>query len=413
MNDTPPLETASAQQNGSPTQHRVQLHPGLPKLLHNTRRALHARPELGFQEDATARFLNALLQSHGLEIRGPLARTGFYVDIVGAIAGPKVGYRADMDGLPIRDAKKVPYASKNDGVAHACGHDAHMAIGAGVAMTLQRLRKSLHGTVRVFFQPNEEGVPSGSVSMIREGILDGLEALYCIHVDPTLDVGTYGLRDGTVTASSDRFRVRLCAPATGHSARPHKAKDTVWIATLLLQTFYQLVGRVTDARSAGVLTVCIFKGGTAHNVIPSEVEFEGSLRFLNDDDRAYMKLYMRRATEQFAALHDLNINLDFRSNLSSVVNDRRMASHLRNVIRHLFSDSAIHEIPVPSMGAEDFANYLDYVPGILLRVGTRSNRHTSYPLHDAQFDMDEAALAPTVQLMCSALIGHLQQRILE
>lgn len=413
MKDNPLPDTTSAPQNVSPTQHGVQLHPGLPKLLHNTRRALHARPELGFQEDATARFLHALLESRGLEIRGPLAHTGFYVEIVGAHVGPRVGYRADMDGLPIRDAKQVPYASKNDGVAHACGHDAHMAIGVGVALTLQRLRKSLHGTVRVFFQPNEEGVPSGSVSMVREGILDGLEAVYCIHVDPTLDVGTYGLRDGTVTASSDRFRVRLCGPATGHSARPHKSKDTIWIATLLLQTFYQLVGRVTDARSAGVLTVCIFNGGTAHNVIPSEVEFEGSLRFLNDDDRSYMKLYMRRAAEQFAALHDLKISLEFRSNLPSVINDRRMVSHVRDVIRHLFSDSALFEVPVASMGAEDFANYLEYVPGILLRVGTRSNRHTSYPLHDAKFDMDEAALAPTVQLMSSALIGHLQQRILE
>ncbi len=413
MSKTDASNNSHGAHNGAPALDLVQIHPALPKLLRNTRRALHAQPELGYKEVKTSHMLQSLLASRGLDVKGPVAHTGFYVDIVGAHDGPSVGYRADMDGLPVKDAKQVPYASRNEGISHACGHDAHMAIGAGVALTLHRLRLNMHGKVRVFFQPNEEGAPSGSLPMIKYGILKDLEALYCIHVDPTLDVGTYGLIDGTVTAASDRFRVRLDARATGHSARPHKAKDTIWIASQLLNHYYQLVGRITDARNPSVLTVCIFKAGTAHNVIPKEVEFEGGLRFLGEADRDFLREFMLRAAEQFGALHGVRIDLRFFPGLPSVVNDHTLVSHVRRTIEALFTRRAIHEIPVPSMGSEDFANYLEYRSGMLLRVGTRSNRHTSYPLHDANFDLDERALAPTVQLMSTVLMSHLHQNIME
>ena len=381
-------------------------------FLTSIRRHLHMHPEVGFQERLTSQFIRSQLESHGLQVIGPIAGTGLYVDIPGEHPGPMVGYRADMDALPIQDAKQVPYASKHPGMAHLCGHDAHTTVGIGVALLLHQLREQIHGAVRVFFQPNEEGSPSGSVPMIRDGVLEGLEAAYCIHVDPTLDVGRYGLIMGPVTAAADRFRVHLHALSTGHSARPHQAKDTIWIATQLLNQFYQYAGRVTDARNAAVLTVCVFRGGDAHNVIPAEVEFEGTLRCLNNEDRIYIKKYMRHATEQFAALHDVTIDVEFMSGVPAVVNDGRLVENARDTIKQLFSEEAAFDIPVPSMGSEDFANYLDYIPGMLLRVGTRSNRHTSFPLHDAKFDIDEAALAPTVQLMAGTLINHLRNRTL-
>jgi len=248
--------------------------------------------------------------------------------------------------------------------------------------------------------------------MIRDGVLEGLEAAYCIHVDPTLDVGRYGLITGPMTAAADRFRVRLQALSTGHSARPHQTKDTIWIATQLLNQFYQYMGRVTDARNAAVLTVCVFKGGDAHNVIPSEVEFEGTLRFLNKDDRLFIKKFMRHTVEQFAALHDVTIEIEYLSGISGVVNDGRLVENVRGAIEHLFSKEAVFNVPVPSMGSEDFANYLDYIPGMLVRVGTRSSKHNSFALHDAKFDIDEAALAPTVQLMTGVRLNHLRNRVL-
>ncbi len=379
----------------------------LGAYLSALRRYLHMRPEIGSQEHRTSAFLREQLERHGLSVRGPLAETGFCVDIEGAGDGPAIGYRCDMDALPLQDTKQVPYASRHRGVAHACGHDAHMAVGAGVAILLHQRREEFSGRVRVFFQPNEEGSPSGSTPMIRDGVLESLEAVYCIHVDPTLDVGTFGLARGTVTAALDRFRVRVSAPSTGHSARPHQAKDTIWVATQLLHQFYQYVGRVTDARSAAVLTVCQFQGGHTHNVIPSEVEFAGTLRTLSDLDRTFLKQYMRRAVKQFSVLHEIHIELEFPSGMPCVVNDTRMLSHLRDGIIQLFGDNAAVDIAVPSMGSEDFSHYLAYVPGVLLRVGTKSGKSSSYPLHDAHFDIDEAALVPAVRLMTRTLLDHL------
>jgi len=382
----------------------------LPFLI-SIRRRLHMHPEVGFQEEQTSRFIRNKLENYGLPVQGPLAETGLFVDIVGTQPGPIVGYRADMDALSIQDAKPVPYASQHAGVAHLCGHDAHTTVALGVALVLNQLRDQLRGTVRVFFQPNEEGSPSGSIPMIRDGVLQGLEAAYCIHVDPTLEAGRYGLLVGPVTATADRFGVHIHAPSTGHSARPHQAKDTIWIAMQVLNLFYQLAGRVTDARNAAVLTTCVFRGGDVHNVIPADVMFEGTLRCLNNDDRNTIKTYMRHTAEQFAALHEVTIEVTFQQGVPSVVNDRRLIANVRDTIVHLFEPDAVYDIPVPSMGSEDFANYLDYVPGALIRVGTQSGKRTGFPLHDAQFDIDEAVLAPTVQLMAGVLINHLRNRV--
>ncbi len=382
----------------------------LPSYLASVRQYLHAHPETGFQERETSAFLQEQLAEQGLLCDGPIAETGFYVDIEGAKSGRAVGYRCDMDALPLQDAKQAPYASRNPGAAHACGHDAHMAVGLGVALALSRIKSQLAGRVRVFFQPNEEGTPSGSVPMIRDGVLNGLEGVYCIHVDPTLDVGSYGLADGTVTAALDRFGVRLDASSTGHSARPHQTRDLIWIATQLLNLFYQYAGRITDVRNPAILTVCSFRGGEIHNVMPSEVEFQGTLRTLDDRDREFLKQYMRHTAEQIAALHDVHLELEFQSGMPCVVNDARMLVLVREQIVQLFGEKAPVDIPVPSMGSEDFAHYLDYVPGFLLRVGTRGSRHTSHMLHDANFDVDDAALGPAVKLMSQVLQHHLATR---
>ncbi len=382
-------------------------------FLTSVRRYLHARPEIGYQEKETHQFIRRHLEMAGLTVVGPLAKTGLYVDIVGGHPGPKIGYRSDMDALPIQDGKSVPYRSQHDGVAHLCGHDAHMTVALGVALLLQHLRDQIHGSVRVFFQPNEEGTPSGSVPMIKAGVLEGLEAVYCIHADPTLDVGVYGLITGPVTASSDRLRACIRAKRTGHSARPHQAKDTIWIANLLLNQFYQYIGRITDARNGAVLTVCMFKGGITHNVIPSEVTFEGTLRCLNRDDRTNLKALMRQTAEQLAALHGVSIDLEFTSSMSSVLNDQRLVQNVRNTIEQLFGPEASFDIPVPSMGSEDFAHYLEYLPGMLARVGTASGIWSRLPLHDNQFDLDDACLQPAVRLMSQALMNHLRLGILQ
>lgn len=379
--------------------------------LSDLRRHLHQNPEVGYDEYDTSRTVRSHLEDQGFEVHGPIAKTGLYVDIHGDLPGPHIGYRCDMDALPLLDGKDVSYASKRTGVTHACGHDAHTTIGIGVALMLKRLRPMLAGSVRVFFQPNEEGDPSGSLPMIEAGLCDPLSAVYCVHVDPTLDVGLFGIPVGQVTAASNRLRVDIKSHTTGHSARPHEVRDTIWIATQLLNQFYQYVGRLTDSRHSAVLTICRFQAGQSHNVIPSGVTFEGTLRTLHKESRSKLLELMEKTAGHMAQLHDVSIHLTKVGWLPSLFNDPRLCDNVRECVIDMHGKDAAVHIDVPSMGSEDFAHYIEVLPGMLVRVGTRSGSSTSYPLHDSHFDVDERALGLTVSLMAQVLIRHCQKQI--
>jgi len=384
----------------------------LARLLIAIRRHLHMNPEVGMREHGTSQFIRTTLEGYGLDVKGPVAGTGLYVDVEGTantVDGDEhlVGYRADIDALPASDQKHVPYRSQTPGVAHLCGHDAHTSVGIGVALVLNQMRDRIPGTVRVFFQPNEEGLPSGAPLMIRSGVLDRLEAVYGIHVDPTLDVGRYGLITGPVTAASDRFDVYVRQDGTGHSARPHEGADTVWIANQIMNQYYQLTGRITDARNPAVLTICKMEGGEAHNVIPETAQFGGTLRSVNQGDRETIRSNMRRIAEQFGDMYGASVELDFEDGAPPVMNDENAVRNVAVSVSEMFGDKAIYKIPQTSMGGEDFAYYLQELPGAFIRVGTSSGRKTSFPLHHHHFDIDERPLAPTARLMATVLINHL------
>ena len=384
----------------------------LARLLIAIRRHLHMNPEVGMREHGTSQFIRTTLEGYGLDVKGPVAGTGLYLDVEGTantVDGDEhlVGYRADIDALPASDQKHVPYRSQTPGVAHLCGHDAHTSVGIGVALVLNQMRDRIPGTVRVFFQPNEEGLPSGAPLMIRSGVLDRLEAVYGIHVDPTLDVGRYGLITGPVTAASDRFDVYVRQDGTGHSARPHEGADTVWIANQIMNQYYQLTGRITDARNPAVLTICKMEGGEAHNVIPETAQFGGTLRSVNQGDRETIRSNMRRIAEQFGDMYGASVELDFEDGAPPVMNDENAVRNVAVSVSEMFGDKAIYKIPQTSMGGEDFAYYLQELPGAFIRVGTSSGRKTSFPLHHHHFDIDERPLAPTARLMATVLINHL------
>ena len=378
------------------------------RLLTSIRRHLHRNPEVGMQEHATSRFIRQTLERYGLGVHGPVAETGLYVDIEGSEPGRGVAYRADIDALPTQDSKQVPYRSRNAGVAHLCGHDAHTAIGIGVALTLHHRRDALPGRVRVFFQPNEEGLPSGAPLMIRDGVLDGMSAAYAVHVDPSLGVGRFGMMTGAITAASDRFDVRVRCEGSGHSARPHESADTVWVANQIMSALYQLAGRVTDARNATVITICRLRGSEAHNVIPDEVTFGGTLRTTSPEDRDFVRKKMAQVAEQTANIYGASAFLDVQKGAPPVLNAPAVVENVETIVRKQFGDHAVYEIPQASMGGEDFAYYLEHVPGALIRVGTASSPETGYPLHDDRFDIDETPLASTARLMADALQRHLE-----
>ena len=382
----------------------------LSPLLVSVRRHLHMHPEVGFEEHQTSAFIREVLEMHGLEVQGPIAETGLYTDIVGDASGPFIGYRADIDALPIQDEKSVPYASQVPGVAHLCGHDGHTAIAIGVAVLLNELRDRLPGRVRVFFQPNEEGMPSGAPRMIEAGVLDGLEAVYGLHVDPTLEAGRFGLISGATTAAADQFDVTVRGATTGHSARPHEYADTIWIASQIMSSLYQLIGRRTNARNPAVLTVCRVHGGEAFNVIPASVQFGGTLRTTDPADRIRIKEMIQETSERIANAYGASAEVVIHSGSPSLVNDPRLIRHVEEVIVRERGQQAVHFVPAPSMGSEDFAHYVQRIPGAFVRLGISSGPDTSHTLHDGYFDLDESTLAPAAQAMTEVLLAHLSER---
>ncbi|MFT5144127.1 MAG: amidohydrolase [Thalassolituus oleivorans] len=378
-------------------------------LLSRIRRHLHRHPELGLHEYETSRFIREVLERHGLVVVGPLARTGLYTDIVGDLPGPMVAYRADIDALPIQDQKTVPYKSVHEGVAHLCGHDAHTTIAIGTALLLSQRREQLKGTVRIFFQPNEEGMPSGAPLMIRDGVLAGVSAAFASHVDPTLPVGRFGLITGAATASADRFWVTVSGPSTGHSARPHQGVDTVWVANQIMSTLYQVVGRRTDSRHGTIIAICRLRAGDAYNVIPQHVEFGGTYRCTFHEDRATIQTLITESALRIAAQFGATVELGFDDGAPPVMNDGALVELTRRSVTKLYGKKAVFDIPIGSMGAEDFAHYLTHVPGMLLRVGTSSGPETSHVLHDSCFDVDEKALGLSARLMAQVLSEYLEE----
>ena len=243
--------------------------------------------------------------------------------------------------------------------------------------------------------------------MLEDGALDGVREIFCIHVDPSLDAGRFGLRAGPITAATSPWVVRVVSGKAGHSARPYETVDTVWLATQILNTFYQLPGRVHDARRTAVLTACRFRAGEALNVIPAEVEFGGTLRCVDFEALGFLLDKMRAVAEEAGALYGADVDFVIDDRLPPVVNDPVLVDAVRAVVRERYGEAAAYEIPEPSMGGEDFAFYGQEIPAMLLRVGTASGPETRYPLHHARFDVTERALPDAARLMAEVVAQRL------
>ncbi|WP_412062855.1 M20 metallopeptidase family protein [Rubrivirga sp. IMCC45206] len=384
--------------------------PDLRRTLVALRRTLHACPETGFDLGETAATLRAWLEARGFEPSPPIGQVGMMVEVAGARPGPTVVYRADMDALPIHEQTTATYRSQTPGRMHACGHDAHMAIGGGVLLLARARADEFAGTVRVVFQPAEEVSPSGAPAVIADGALDGVDAAYAIHVDPSLPVGRFGFRVGSLTAACAPFTVTVRSERSGHSARPHEAVDTIWVSTQIATELYQLAGRVTDARKTAVLTLCRFVGGDALNVIPASVEFGGTLRCSDGETLGFLREKIRRVAGALGAVYGADVDVEFGTTLPAVVNTADEVAGARGAATDLFGAESAVDLPLPSMGGEDFSYFLEAVPGAMVRVGSASGPETRYPLHHARFDLDEAALPLAARLMAETCLRDLARR---
>jgi amidohydrolase len=366
------------------------------------RRDLHRHPELGWKEQRTTRKVADALLAMGLHPEIRTAGTGLVVDI--GSGERAVGFRADLDALPITEATDAPYASDRPGLMHACGHDVHTSVAVGIAAVLSGL-PDLPGRVRLLFQPAEEQIPGGAMAMSAEGAVDGLEAIVAFHVDPALPAGHIGLRHGGITGASDKMVIRLKGPG-GHTSRPHQTADLIYAAGRVITDLPTLLRNGADPRETIATVFGHIEGGGAENVIPTEVELGGTVRLFN------LELWrmLPRLVEQH--VHDLvtpvgaTAEVDYHRGAPPVVNDVRIIDAFALAGREVLGDTSV--MPThQSLGSEDFAWFLEAVPGALIRLGAALPDRT-VDLHSATFDVDEKCIEAGISVGAAALIRLLE-----
>ena len=355
----------------------------LPTVM-DVRRAIHQNPELSKQEFMTTDLIASHLTRFNPRLRTP--KSGLTVDV--GTEGPLIVFRADLDALPITEPKDLPFASRNPGVMHACGHDAHTAIALGLALAWERLDTSRR--VRFIFQPSEEVFPGGADELVAEGAIAGAKAIVAFHVDPHLETGLVGVKPGAITASADRFSILLEGPG-GHTARPHETVDVVQAAGLVIAQLPGIVARLVDARAPLVITFGQVHGGTADNVIPTSVQMSGTVRTPDHDAWELVPEILRRVASQLAAPFGATVDIRYNRGLAPVLNDAELVARLTPAVERVLGPETVTST-YTSMGGEDFAVYLAEAPGVLFRLGCASDLNSTNDLHSASFVLDEGAL---------------------
>lgn len=381
--------------------------------LIDLRRHFHAHPELSREEHETTRELAHTLEEQGLRVTVSDDGLGLYADLEPAggfdpTRHRTVAIRSDIDALAIVEETGLPFASQNPGVMHACGHDMHIACVTGAALALTDLRADLPGRLRFVYQHAEEVAPGGALDMVRAGVMEGVDRILGLHCDPTMEVGTVGVRVGPFTAAADSFDLTIQGTG-GHSARPHEGVDTVFVATRVIGDLYQAASRLFDARSPIVIAVGSIHGGQTYNVIPDQVALKGTVRSLDPNYRLKLRELFEQITAATCATYGATYTLRFKHGAPAVINDARVTDVIARVASDLLGPDAVHTIPLPSMGAEDFSEFLQVVPGAMFRLGTLTPGAESHFLHSPRFNPDERAIAVGARILARAALRLLSE----
>jgi len=368
------------------------------------RRHLHAHPEPSREEYATTRFLAEQLEEAGIPVRIVPSGRGLIAGRESPDGPPIVAMRADIDALHMNDAKAQPYRSSREGVMHACGHDAHSAMVVAASLALWTQRDALpESTVwRAIFQPAEE-VGEGALEMIAAGAVENVRAIVALHVDPDLAVGHVAYRTGVLTASCQDLHVTIKGMG-GHAARPHLSVDPIGVAVQFINSIYQFVPRSVDSRDPVVVTFGCIQGGTSANVIPEQVELMGTVRTLSTRAAAQVEEKIMHIARGLAGASRASIDVTFRHGTDAVDNDPRVTAVCVHAAREVVGLANVEEIPLPSMGGEDFSGYLKQAPGCMLRLGVASPDSPRHFLHTPLFDLDERALAIGAKLLARSMV---------
>ncbi|MCR4401357.1 MAG: amidohydrolase [Firmicutes bacterium] len=397
----------------------------LPQMI-AVRRDLHMNPELGGEERRTAGMVASKLCELGVSVREGIGGTGV-VGVIRGLAseprrsgsqaspdspsGPCVALRADMDALPIQDCKDVDYRSRIPGVMHACGHDGHVAMLLGAAKLLSSLAKEFCGSVKLIFQPAEEG-PGGALPMIREGVLSepDVNVIVAGHIWPDLPTGVVAIRGGPVMAAADSVTITIRGEG-GHGAAPHRSVDAVVVAAQAVMALQTIASRRVNPVDPLVLTIGTISGGYRQNVIADQVTMSGTVRTLNPALRGAVPDMIRQTLEGITRSAGAKFEFTFSPGYPPLANDERVAALVAASARRIFGRRQVIEDIEPSMGGEDFAYFLQEVPGAMFMLGAGNpDRGAKYPAHHPRFDFDEEAMALGAALMVDVVLELLERR---
>jgi len=374
--------------------------------LSKVRRELHRYPELKYEERRTSERLGKWLEDSGINVKRGIAQTGLVGLLKGDGTGPVLAMRAEMDALPVHEVEGRPYRSQNPGKMHACGHDAHMAMVLGAARYFSRKASKLRGSIKFIFQPAEEG-GAGALAMAKEGVLEDprVDRLVALHVWPLLPTGYIGVPSGPSLAAADLLTVKMRGKG-GHSAYPHRTRDPIVAASSFVLNLQTVISRRTDPLDSLVVSISRFHSGDAFNVTPEEAELWGTIRTLNPQVRKEVPNQIEELAKGIGSALGVEVEAQIIKGYPILVNNPQVAAYAKEVAIGLVGEDRFVE-PQPSMGAEDFAFFLEMRPGVFVRLGCGSEDPERSPeLHSPSFDIDERILPLGVEFLVRFAEGY-------
>ncbi len=371
----------------------------LPELI-QLRRHLHAHPELSGQEHRTAALVAGELRRWGWQVREAVGRTGVVAEL-GPERAPLVALRVDMDALPIEERTELPWASTQQGLMHACGHDIHTTVGLGVAALLASVPERLSARLRLLFQPAEE-TAQGAGWMRSEGAMDGVRTLFGVHVFPSIPVGRVGVRCGSLTAAAGELEIEVLGES-GHGARPHQSTDAIWIAARVVSGLQEAISRRLDPLHPVVVSFGRIEGGKAFNVIADHVRLLGTVRCLDPEVHHRLPGWIEDTVHGLCRGHGGEARVHYRRIAPPVHNDPALTRLVAQAASDLLGESQVEWLEHPSLGAEDFAELLEGCRGTMFRLGVAGPQGCT-PLHSNTFSPDEGCLAVGVRVLSLSLL---------
>ena len=364
----------------------------LKEKLVKIRRKIHRNPELSFEEHETGDLIEEILQEHDIDVTREVGKTGVVGILNKGKPGPVVALRGDIDALPIEEQNDVPFKSENPGKMHACGHDVHTTSLLGAAMLLSEKRDEIPGQVKFIFQPAEE-INKGAKAMIEDGVLSNpdVDAIFGLHTKPDIPAGQVGVKYGPLMAAVDTIKITIKGEG-GHGAIPHHTRDSIVAASSIIQNLQTIVSRRISPFETAVISFGTINGGTANNVISEEVKLTGTGRSFKPEVREQLPELLKNIVNNTCAAHDTEAEIEYINDLPAVINDNEMAGHAAKAVQKIAGEDGLIE-PEPTGGGEDFAMYMQEVPGCFMFLGVRNEEEgIVHQWHHPKYNVDETAI---------------------